>query len=219
MITQTLKMVFNIRSTRSHLGVDKSYSNLIYIPIAERIPLTNHAQIIMLTKRRLQCSDNFLLFIYIVFTWNVQLFIPIALYPHEIKLLQSWLIFCLDTCACMQESRKHQICICFSSLSCLFKEVMCVCCHLCWQQRANTADIHLYVCLERNQHLLIHHTDKFFFIEFTYVWLSVFVHTLCVCVYVCGSPIQVHPDDKAMCFFDHPKTLWFGSPGQYKENI
>lgn len=152
MITQTLKMVFNIQSTLSHLGVDKSYSNLIYIPIAERIPLTNHAQIIILTKRRLKYSDNFLLFIYIVFTWNGQVFIPIALYPHEIKLLQSWFIFRLDTCV---HVRKHtDTKSVFASHPCLvsLKEVMCVCCHLCWQQRANTANIQMYACPERNQH-------------------------------------------------------------------
>lgn len=58
MITQTLKMIFHIQSTHSHLGVDKSFSNLIYIPIAGRTPLTNHTQIIMLTNRRLQRSSK-----------------------------------------------------------------------------------------------------------------------------------------------------------------
>ena len=47
MITQTLKMVFNIQSTHGPLSVDKSSSNLIYIPITDWIPLTNHTQITM----------------------------------------------------------------------------------------------------------------------------------------------------------------------------
>lgn len=54
---------------------------------------------------------------------------------------------------------------------------------VCWQQRANTAETRLqYVCTDKVQHLLIPHTDKFF-IEFTYVWLSVFILTLCMCVF------------------------------------
>lgn len=47
MITQTLKMVFNIQSTHGPLSVDKSSSNLIYIPITDWIPPTNHTQITM----------------------------------------------------------------------------------------------------------------------------------------------------------------------------
>lgn len=36
MITQTLKMIFNIQSTHGLLGVDKSSSNLIHIPNPRR---------------------------------------------------------------------------------------------------------------------------------------------------------------------------------------
>lgn len=42
----------NIQSTHCHLGFDKFSSNLIYIPIVERILLTNHPQFIMLTDRQ-----------------------------------------------------------------------------------------------------------------------------------------------------------------------
>lgn len=54
MITQTLKMFFNIQSTHNPLSVDKLSSNLICIQIAKRIPLANHTQIIMLTNSGLQ---------------------------------------------------------------------------------------------------------------------------------------------------------------------
>lgn len=56
MITQTLKMVFNIQSTLSPLSVHKSSSNLIYILIAERIPLTNRTLIIVLPKIPKSCQ-------------------------------------------------------------------------------------------------------------------------------------------------------------------
>lgn len=52
-IWRTLKDL-NIQSTHSHLGFDKSSSNLMYIPIAARIPSTNHPQFIMLTDRQFQ---------------------------------------------------------------------------------------------------------------------------------------------------------------------
>lgn len=51
MITQTLKMIFNIQSTHGLLGVDKSSSNLIYIPIPRRTCPPPAC----LTTQRLEC--------------------------------------------------------------------------------------------------------------------------------------------------------------------
>lgn len=196
MITQTLKMVFNIQSTLSHLGFDKSYSNLIYIPIAERIPLTNHAQILILTKRRLKYSDNFLLFIYIVFTWNGQVFIPIALYPHEIKLLQSWLIFRLDTCVYVRKHTDTDTKWCFSSMSCLF-ERGAVCLLSLMLTTKSKHRRHSNVCVSWKKSTLAHslHWQVLFYRFYICVIECICSHT----VYVCCSATQVHLDYKAVC--------------------
>lgn len=192
MITQTLKTVFNIQSTLGHLAVDKSYSNLIYIPIAERIPLTNHAQIIILTKRRLKCSDNFLRFVCIVFTWNGQVFIPIALYPHEIKLLQSWLIFRLDTCV---HARTHTDTKSASHPCLSLWKRWCVSVVTYADNKEQTQQTFKCMCVlkEINISSFITLTSSFF-IDFTYVWLSVFVLTLCmraVLLHKCTSIIKL----------------------------
>lgn len=53
LLTNTKNNV-NIQSTHSHLSFEKYSSNPIYIPIAERIPSTNHPQFIMLSDRQFQ---------------------------------------------------------------------------------------------------------------------------------------------------------------------
>lgn len=105
-----------------------------------------------------------------------------AFHPH--CPFSSWnqitavLTYLLPRHMCMYESHKHQICICFSSLSCLFKEVMCVCCHLCWQQRANTADIQLYVCLIAHSS----HWQVLLYRVYICVIECICSYTVCMCV-------------------------------------
>lgn len=131
-IAQTLKMVFNIQSTHCSLSVDKSSSNLIYIPIAERIPLTNHTQIKTLTSRRLQrfAKPFCLLRLHCLCSKYVAFHPCYPCCPHSNKLLRSWVIISLDTYCMWANTHKLKIYIYFSSPSCHFKEVTSGRCHL-----------------------------------------------------------------------------------------